>query len=190
MENNKEMAPLFQMSVDQNNEVVRKALGKKGKKLAIWVLIGGLFMLFGAIMSAGAIDVWVPLFFGAFFLFCLITAIVMICQGNYKKSKEGLVYKYLFFKDGLQVAKNTKRNPENFRIETACLYRSYKNKQYVAKVFEMNDGFIFKIYTGTYNFIPQYKEHALPKNVFSSAEQVATFSEIMKKIFVNDYIVK
>ena len=190
MENNEVVTPLFSLSVAQNNEVVRDSKGKKGKRLGVWVLIGGLFMLFGAIMSANSVDTWVPVFFGAFFLFCLITAIVMFGQGKYKPANEGLEYRFLFYKDGLQIAKNTKRNPEVFKNETACLYRSYKNKQYVAKVFETADRFSFKIYTGTYNFIPQYKEEALPKNVFSSSEKVASFSEIMKKIFGNDYIVK
>ena len=88
------------------------------------------------------------------------------------------------------VERNSRKNKQLFKIEKVCVYRQYKNKQYVAKVFEVEEGFILKIYTGTYNFVPQYKDYQLPKTSFEDVELIEIFKKYMSQTFGKDYIVK
>lgn len=193
MENKNTATPMFTFKVPYNSQEVLSANQQMGKKGAIGVLLGSFvfFAIFVLSLLNENTTIWVNVIFGAIAVALLIYAIVLLLnKGSANSKNENLVYKFMFFNNGLQIATNSKRNIENFKVKIACLYRKSGNKQYVAKVIESTDNFTFKIYTGTYNFVPQYKEYVLPKKVFENEEQLNVFIGLIKPVFNSDYINK
>ena len=70
-----------------------------------------------------------------------------------------------------------------------CLYRSYKNKQYISKIIEYPNRLFIKVFTGTYNGAPQYDRYALPFDVLKS-EEVQPLKEFLKVELGNSYVIK
>ena len=94
---------------------------------------------------------------------------------------------YTFYNDYLEVYKDD-ANKQSHKSLSRCLYRSYQNKQFVYKVVEDKDKFEIKIYTGTYNMVPQYKKYVVPKELIK--EEMESFKEFLKQNLGKDYIIK
>ena len=101
---------------------------------------------------------------------------------------DGKVVLYSFYNDFLVVDQDDESKQKSRNL-SRCLYRSYKNKQYVSKIIETNDMFEIKIYAGTYNGIPQYKKHFVPKELVGE-NQLEEFKTFLKQAVGKDYLIK
>lgn len=185
-ENNNDI--LFNFEVPYNNETFFKYRKKANKKSLIGNIIA--FLLFSfmfAISITLNIEMWVKISSliapGIFAI--LIVSNIRDCI--YSPKNNNILVKYYFTKNGLKISKNSRKNENEFKITTACLYRSYKNAQYITKVYENADSFTFKICVGSYNLIPQYNQEILPKDVFKSKEQLNLFTDFIKEMFKKDF---
>jgi hypothetical protein len=156
---------------------------------------------------------WYLVVFGAVFI---IPAILLGMSDN--STKMAGVLMFLLFAvtiagTGLYFVTYNKANPKNdtktmiftffdyyihFRINnelknkvkdlSQCLYRPYKNKQYIAKVIKSADFISFKIYTGTYNGAPQYARYDIPISCIGTS--LSEFEDFIKEQVGNDYKIK
>ena len=192
MESNKSGNLTFKMSF--NDETILKLNRKKNKRTMICSFIGFFFMVGVMILSlvSNNSETVVSVLFGVLAVFCLVYALVMINSTKSKASQknDNLYFKYTFYSNGLQVSKNSRKNPDMFKDIVVCLYRASKNKKYIAKVIEEKDAFTFKVLTGTTDLIPVYQEYPLSKSVFNDDEQLENFIKSLKGIFTKDYIIK
>ena len=175
--------------VPVNHESLLKENKKRGKIIGFLCLFCLVMFVGMTIMAALAGQIVAVFMFVACNLFILIYAVVSFNQGKYNPKNEKLLYKYDFMEDGLIVLKNSNKNLETFKIEHACLYRPYGNKQYIAKVYESSNDLTFKLRVGSSNFIPVYKKVILPKNVLTNTEEHNNLIPQLKEIFGQDYIV-
>ena len=175
--------------VPYNNEVMVAARKKQKKGAAILTLICAAIFVALAVMcgmgnnpSIAAIGI-----FAGFAALCVATSLyfLLTTKPNVKNDSKAIVFN--FYNEFLEIIE-TNETTQKAKNLTKCLYRSYKNKQYVSKIIETGAMLEFKIFTGTYNGIPQYKVFFLPKNVLGAqTEEVKTF---LKQWVGNDYKVK
>ncbi|MBR4418507.1 MAG: hypothetical protein IKT33_00720 [Clostridia bacterium] len=176
--------------VPVNHESILKENKKRGKIIGFLCLFCLVMFVGMTIMAALAGQIVAASMFVAFDFFILIYAVVSFNQGKYNSKNEKLIYKYDFMGDSLIVSKNSNKNLETFKIEHACLYRPYGNKQYIAKVYESSNDLTFKLRVGSSNFIPVYRKVILPKSVLTNTEGYNNLISQLKQVFGQDYIVK
>lgn len=182
---------LFNFSVPFNHESILRGKKKLGRVIAILSLIYGvLFSSLTAYLITIQENIVVIAIFAVISLIGLVSAVVCFQSGKYNPKHKNRFYKYDFLEDGFIVSQNSNKNIETYKAELACLYRPYKDKQYIAKVFESNDDLIFRVRVGSYNFSPTYKEFILPKDLLTNTEQDNQFIPTLKEIFGKDYVIK
>lgn len=173
----------FDIVVPYNHEVL-VAERKKSK-----ITIGIIFII--ATLSFGAFTIlsvlgensvpWAIAIFGAFTAFCLIYALYMFLTIKPRTKDDDKKVTFEFYEVYMKVQQNNGMLSTKTKTLENCLYRNYKNKQYVSKVIETDSKILIKIFTGTYNGVPQYKSHAIPKAIFESDEQLTAFTEFLKE---------
>jgi hypothetical protein len=154
-------------------------------------------------------------FFVAFgMLFIIPTVLIGM---SYNPTKSAVVILFLvtatIMGSGLYLVIYNKENPKNnsktmvftffenythFRINneaknkvkdlSKCLYRSYKNLQYVYSVTRTPDFISFKILTGTYNMAPQFAKYDIPISCIGS--DLNEFEDFIKERLGTDYKIK
>jgi len=97
-------------------------------------------------------------------------------------------YEFIFTEIGMVVNQNNKLKNTSRNL-TNCLYRNYRDKQYIARIIEDDKKFLIKVYTGTINLIPQYKKYNLPKDVIE-ADKLDVFRSLLKQVVTKDFITK
>lgn len=116
---------------------------------------------------------------------CLVAGIYFVYSIKPLKKDEGKSIEFKFYDFSLEI---NQVKPNKQKSLTKCLYGEYKNKQYVSKVIEFNDRIDIKVYTGTYNGVPQIVGHTVPKDVIG--DKVEEFKNFLKEKMLEDYIVK
>ena len=187
--NNPINLPIFKVIVPYNNPTMVEGR-KKQKKLAgiVLTIVGIIFGIFAIMASIGADSIALGLFFGAFVVFALASAAYQFLTIKPNSKNDNKIVSFLFFEDGLEINQENldKKSSKNL---TRCLYRSYKNKQFVNKILEDETKFDISVYTGTYNMVPQYKGYTLPKDAINS-EDIQAFIDFLKQRLLNDYVIK
>ena len=176
--------------VSFNDETLLKHNKKSIKLISVLFILSAVFFASFFILSTFVSNnpsIFVSAFWGIATILCILAPFFYARTTKYNSKNDNLFYKYTFYADGMEIAKNSRRTPDTYKSEIICLYREFPNKQYVSKVIEHLDCFEFKIYTGTYNFVPQYKIYNLPKSAFKDSTMVNTFITSLKNLFKNDY---
>lgn len=190
MEENKEK-PLLKISVPYNNEIIANSRRKARKGGGIGLMLSSLIFVALTVLAAIGKDpaVWAIVLFAVFAAACIVTGIVLLCLKPTSAKNDGKNIKYSFYKDYLHIDQDTNLQKGKSKTLSACLYRQYKNKQYVWKIYEYNNYLQFSIYTGTYNGFPQYSHQIIPKSVMPP-EVLNALIKFLKAKVGEDYIVK
>ena len=180
----------YKATVPCNNSVMLEAKKKQRKIYGIMCLVCAIPFVIMTIASAVGENssVTIVALFACFVLLCVGCSVFFFCTAKASKKDEVRSITYSFHEDYLEVNQDDS-NKKSHKTLTKCLYRSYKNKQYVSKVFEFPNRFEFRIFTGTYNGAPQYKKYVLPKDILKS-EEIESFKEFLKKNLDKDYVIK
>ncbi len=182
----------FEIDVPYNNEFL-VAERKKSR-----IMVGVLYMfvavaflgltIWGALSSGPSIALVVV--FAILAALCCGAGIYHFCTLKAREKDENKTVKYCFYEDYLQIIQNNAAENGKVKMLENCLYRPYKNKQYVAKVMEFQNKLEVKIFTGTTNGAPQYNRHTIPKSMFETEEELNAFTQFLKEKFSSDYVVK
>ena len=184
--------PLYEVTVPYNNPVLVAA--RKKSRLAV-----GIVCLIGVLVDAAvAIGAWLTnedgdmtvitimmAALGVAFLACAIWNFTHIKPSERDNNKD---VKLDFFAESLKVVRNDQTTGKNKSLEN-CLYRSYKSKQYVAKIYDYENRLEIKVRTGSYNGAPTYSVQILPKDVLA-AEQVSALLAFLQEKLGKDYVRK
>ena len=189
MEENMEVVK-HRFVVPYNNSSMLKAMKKQKITYGILTLICAAFfaILAGFAATSKNSSIGVVIVFMAFVVGCVGCSLFFFLTNKPNPKNENKSLTYEFYNDFLFVNQDDE-NKQTHKNLTKCLYRKYQNKQYVSKVIESGELFEIKIFTGTYNGIPQYKKHFVPKDVIKS-EEMETFKQFLKQILKHDYVVK
>ena len=182
----------FDIKVPYNHEVIVAERKKQKRASIILISVCTVFFILFAIFSGLSKNSapWVPALFGGFAVFSLICIIFILftLKPNFKNDNKKLCFE--FYEDYLKVYQDNAREDGKVKMLENCLYRPYQNKQYVSKVVEYENRFQIKIYTGSYNFVPQYKNHDIPKAIFETAEEQDAFKNFLQEKVDKDYSIK
>jgi len=180
----------FNYSVPYNNKCV-VALRKKQKLLnAGLTLAASLFLGFFTILSlfSESSNIAITLIFATVFVFALVCSLYCFCSNKPNSKNDNKIISFTFSENSLLILEENSAT-EKVKKLTNCLYRKYQNKQYVSKVIEHATMFEFKIYIGSYNFVPQFKKHVLPKESVKP-EELENLTSFLKQVVGNDYLTK
>ena len=159
------------VSVPYNHEVMVASRRKMNIISAIAGIFGCAFMSFLVIMtclSEGVIPALV-IICGGMAVGFLIWGISYLFALKPQTKNESKIISYIFHEAYLEIyQENTLKNKKK-RL-TACLYEKYANKQYVSKVIETETALNLKVFVGTTNGMPNYKNYTVPKDVFNPKE--------------------
>ena len=161
----------------QSNPVLLEFRKKTNRLFGVLLLVcAAIFGLF-AILCATSNNpsLWVCLIFGGFVAVCVGCAIYFFLTAKPTEKDENKIMCYEFYEYSVSInrenlIKNTNKNL------VKCLYSDYKDRQYISKLFEFNDRFEIRVFTGTYNGVPQYKKFVLPKDVIGE-EKMGEFKD-------------
>lgn len=182
----------FEVDVPYNNELMVKERKKNRRRSSIAVFaIAAIFVLLAILClttsnpsRAGAV------FCGVGALVCVVIGIILFFTTKPNTKLDGRVIKYVFTENGLFIHQDNSANEKKNRTLEACLYRNAGGKQYISKVFEFNEKFQIRIFTGTYNGAPQYSFHVIPKDMLKSEDEMTAFVTFLKYKLSKDYVVK
>ena len=126
--------------------------------------------------------------FGGLVAFALICAIYFFAtiketEKDRTRSRDLIFYEHSFALVEHDEIKNKDKSLSK------CLYARHANKQFISKFIEKSDMFEIKIFTGTYNGIPQYKKFIFPKEVVP-VEKAEEFKTFIKTKVGNHYKIK
>lgn len=119
--------------------------------------------------------------FAGFAVASLASGVYFVCaiKPSAKNATKKLTFN--FYEDMLEVLSTTDKNGNSKTKKLhAVAYASYKDKQYISKIVEDENGFEIEILTGTMNLMPQYKKLALPKSYFKDEEELEDFKSFIK----------
>ena len=184
--------PLYEVTVPYNNPVLVAA--RKKSRLAV-----GIVCLIGTLLDAAiAIGAWVTneggdmtiitimmAALGVAFLACTVWNFTHLKASDRDNNKD---VQLTFFAESLKVIRNDQGTGKNKSLEN-CLYRAYKSKQYVAKIYDYENRLEIKIRTGSYNGAPTYSVQTLPKDVLDATQASALLAFLQEKVG-KDYVRK
>ena len=184
--------PLYAVTVPYNNPILVAA--RKKSRLAV-----GIVCLIGALVDAAiAIGAWLTnedndmtiifimmAVLGVAFLAGAIWNFTHLKASDRDNNKD---VKLDFFAESLKVVRNDQGTGKNKSLEN-CLYRPYKSKQYVAKIYDYENRLEIKVRTGSYNGATTYSVQILPKDVLA-AEQVSALLAFLQEKLGKDYVRK
>lgn len=190
MEENTEKA-LFEIFVPYNNEIMTASRKKARKGLGIGLMVSSLFFVALSILASTGKkpSTFAIVLFGVIAVICVGVGVTLLFLKPSNPKNDGKNIKYRFYKDYLNINQDTNLEKKKSKVLSACLYRPYKNKQYVWKIYEYKDRIQLAIYTGTYNGFPQYSHQIIPKSVLSPEELNALILFLKAKIG-EDYLEK
>jgi hypothetical protein len=184
--------PRFEFDVPYNNEAL-VASRKKQKTIAgVAMFAAALIFVVIAILAAttGQSSTTASMIFGVFAAIGILSGVWFLFSARVKPEDENKVLKLVFYEDYLQIFQINNLAGGKTKELCSCLYRSQAFKQYVSKIIEQQNRFEIKVYTGTYNGVPQYKVHVLPKNIFIGDEQMDSFKMFAMQKVQKDFVVK
>lgn len=181
---------LAEINVPYNNELM--VADRKKSKITMGILFLVAFAFCAGVGIWGFIDgsITIALVFVLIAAGMLGLVIYSFCTIKASAKDENILINYSFYEEYLQIRQDNSASNGKVKMLENCVYRPFKNKQYVAKVFEFADKIQLKIYTGTTNGAPNYHTHIIPKVVFKTEEELTSFTTFLKDKFGGDYVVK
>ena len=188
--NGNEDGVVFSFNVAKDNPIMIDSKKKSKVLNGVLCLLATIFFVSFLILSQTSNNpsMAVAGVFGCFAAFALICTIYFFATMNGTAKDKNKSLEFILAEEMFVVVENDNVKKTK-RYLSKCLYSKYANKQYIAKVIESSDRFDIKIYTGSYNLIPQYKKCTLPKNVIGD-ERLETFREFFKQKVGTNYITK
>jgi hypothetical protein len=180
---------IFRFETNYNCEELvnkRKNNGKKG-----WYIVAlGLVFIIPAILIGLSDN---PTKIAGVLLFLIFAAsitglgVYMVTYNKENPKNNAKTMVFTFFEDHIhfRINNDAKNKVKNL---SRCLYRPYKDLQYINSVTRTHDFITFKIYTGTYNMVPQFSKHDLPISCIGSA--LNEFEDFIKDRIGTDYKIK
>ncbi len=182
----------FKISVPYNNEELVKSRKKRLMISGIALLVLMPLFVLLAVLSFTSENKSTAGFgiFIAFAALCLVAGIVMFVLMGKAGKETNKSFQYVFHQDYVEIFNVTKQEAGNkVKLIYSFLYRPYGNKQYIAKITESETRVTLKIYTGTNNFVPVYKEYIIPRS-FLNGEKGMSFINFLKQQVGQDYLIK
>ena len=182
----------FQFDVSYNNEIAIKAQRKKNLFYAIVLFLGAAFFVMLTILmltTSNEPSIIALVIFLALVALAVGWGIYFLLNPRYSEKNNKVKKIFIFTDFSLLVEKIHEHKPKADRTLENCLLRRERGKQYVSRVFEYQDIFEFKIFTGTFNLVPQYNLEILPKDCIA-AEEYNDFVDFLKETFEQDYKIK
>lgn len=178
----------FNLNVPYNHPVSVQSRKKSyilgGVMMTIVAAAWAIVAVVAGMSESGSIGI--ALGFVAFSVLCLACGIYFFCIIKPLKRNDNKITNIYFYENYLDV-KQTKETKQ--KTLTTCLYRPYKNKQYVSRIIELYNKIDVKVYTGTYNGAPKYALYTIPKDLLTE-EQLNEFILFLKDRVGADYVVK
>lgn len=180
----------YSILVPLSNPIMVSERKKQGVLYGVVLFLCSLFMGVFTVMSAISENssVAVVVIFALAAAACIACGIYFLCKNKSSDKENAKSYTFNFYNVYLEINQDDS-NKKTSKNLTRCLYGIYKDKQYISKIIEDKDKFEIKIYTGTYNLVPQYKKFTLPKDVVNSTE-LEEFKQFLKKSVGNNYFIK
>lgn len=182
----------FKVEVPFNNEILVRARKKQKIVSANVMCFCAVFFAIITVMASQSSTAkpWVFAIFGFFIIVAIIVAIYCLCTTKPKQKDEDKTMNFHFYEDYFQINSINKTiDNEKKKVIKTCLYKKHPTKQFMAKVIESEDKFQIKIFTGTYNGMPQYQSYLIPKSVFNN-DELSSFKSFLEQKVSPKYIVK
>jgi hypothetical protein len=190
-ETRKENVKKFSYSFPYNHALLAASRARRGKWLGIAMSVAAaafiLFTIF-LIPSSNETAVFGRILMLTLAVVCLLVAVMSFMMIKPKEKHKNRVLLFDFYEYHVEIAWKDESINKGKALG-AVLYRAYKDKQYVAKVFLAADRLILKIMTGTYNAIPQYAHHTIPLDVIPQNE-LAPLKDFLTETFGKDLAIK
>lgn len=189
MEENLEKAR-FEVVVPYNNEVL-VAARKKSKIIqgVLWIVLALMFAGIAIGSATSTASSTIIIVFGCVAALFVGLAIFSFVSIRTSSKNDDRTVKYDFYEEYIQIH-NEKESNNKSKLLKSFLYRNYSNKQYLDSVLEYSDRLVLKIYTGTYNGVPQYQTQIVPVSVFTTDSDLNDFKTFLQKKIGNDYKIK
>lgn len=185
------LEPKFNFEIPYNHEVLvaeRKKI-KVSSSIVLLIAAAVLAILGWCASGSSSSGAWVWYIFLGFAGLAALIAVWNFLNAKPKAKDNDRMIKMAFYDDFMKVTQDNGMVGGKVKNLENCLYRKYKNKQYVRNVFEYNDKIVIRILTGTYNGAPTYSNQSIPKAIFGADEE-ANFKAFMQERVGNDYKVK
>ncbi len=181
----------FNFEIPYNHEVLVAERKKIKISSSIVLLIAAAVLAVLGLCAFGSDSSDAVVLYVFFGMAGLSAACAALCLLNIKpKAKyNDRMIKMVFYDDFMKVTQDNGAVGGKVKNLENCLYRKYKNKQYVRYVMEYNDKIVLRILTGTYNGAPTYSNQSIPKAIFGAGEE-ENFKAFMQERVGNDYKVK
>ena len=183
----------FTLTVPYANKLLTER--RKKMKIAVGIALIISFLIFLSIGVFSLIysnkpSLWASIIFIVLAGVCAVCAIYSFCTLKPSKRDIHRTIRFCFYEYSLTIEQDRALKNSKPQVLTKCLYRNYKNRQYVAKVLEYPQYIEINIYTGTRNFVPVYGRHIIPKSIFKEQTTLDAFTAFLKSRVENDYIIK
>jgi hypothetical protein len=179
----------FRFEANYNCEELVRQREKAGKRGWIFTCFGAIFIIPAILIgiSDNPTAIWGVVLFLAFAASFMGIGLYMAKYNkkNPKNDAKTMIFTFLELTIDFRINNNAKSKVKNL---SRCFYRPYKDYQYVKSVTKTNDIITFRIFTGTYNAVPQYAKYDIPKSCIGSA--AAELEDFLKERLGNDYKIK
>lgn len=177
----------FKMTIPYNNKSLLKYRKRTKILCAITLFVVALFWGFFLIMSLimNKKSVIAIVMFSTFAIICLGVTIFSLITIKARDKDNDKTIQYIFYENHLEIIQQGGK--KNKYLKT-CLYRKYKDKQFVKKLVEREDWLEIVILIGYTYIVPQYQKFAIPLPKETN-EKVDNFKSFLKEK-VTKYIVK
>lgn len=180
----------YKINVPYNHPSMVSARKKHKLIVGFCCIFAGLLFAFCSSLATknNNVELWAILILIGFTVGLLGVGIYFFISIKPLAKDEGKLLVYNFYDQYLEIIQvdNNKQSSKTLKV---CLYLKYKDKQFINKIVERNDFIDISIFTGTYNLVPQYEHHFIPKNIFNDTQFVA-FKNFLQEIFTKNYVLK
>ncbi len=182
----------FDIKVPFNNEVMVAARKKTKLSAGIGCLVvAALFFVISIVtINANNSTLAATLIFAGFGAFALAASLCFLLTIKPNAKNDNKVIRYCFYDAYLQIHQINGSENGKEKMLASCLYGNFEHKQYISDITEFDNRLQVKIFTGTYNGVPQYATHVIPKSAITGENELDNFKNFLKKIFGSSYIVK
>lgn len=175
----------FKMTIPYNNQVLLKHRKRTKILFAVMLLACALLWGFFLTMSLIAKSVIAIVVFSTFAIICLGVAIYSLATIKERDKDKAKSVQYIFCENHLEIVQ---QGWEKNICLKMCLYRRYKDNQYIKKLVEREDRLEIFVITGFTDFLPHYQKFVIPVPKKEN-EKVDNFKSFLKEK-VTKYIVK
>lgn len=179
----------FKMTIPYNNQILVKSRKKTKINLSIIFFLFALFcgtFLTVVLISKDAKEM-LPymVIFAISGMVCLGVAIYSLATMKARDKDKDKSIEYTFYENHFEIKQQGGKKTKYLKN---CLYKKYKDKQYIKKLVERVDRLEMVILAGYLNLVPQYEKFIIPIPKKAS-EKVDNFKSFLKEK-VTKYIVK